>query len=426
MKDIIKDRIEKIENNIVPQGYKKTEIGIIPEDWKVEKLGELGEFYRGRGILKKDIISEGVECITYGEIYTEYNYFTNYFISKISKKIAKKSIELEKGDILFAGSGETSEEIGKAIMYIGNSVVYCGSDIIIFRPKEEIKNITYSYIVNYDYFNEQKYKLSQGHSVVHLYSSNLKEMIVPVIQLKEQEKIAGILSTWDQYIENIDSIIESKKKQKKGLMQNLLTGEVRLPGFNGEWKEVKLGDVIKEVNKKTTKNNEYEILSVTKDGIIPQNKYFTKQIASKNNKGYKIVKEGNLVFSTMNLWMGSLDILKGIEIGIVSPAYKVFKIDIENFDILFLNDFMKTNRMIYLYNINSEQGASVVRRNLDLDSLLSSRINLPPIDEQVAIASVLSSADREIELLEDLRNKRMEEKKGLMQLLLTGIVRVGG
>lgn len=417
MKDIIKDRIEKIENNIVPQGYKKTEIGIIPEDWKVEKLGEISETFSGGTPSVGNSIYYGghIPFIRSGEIYLDKTelYITEDGLKNSSAKMVKK------GYILYALYGATSGEV--SISKIDGAI---NQAILAIIPLEKHDNY---FICEWLKFNKKSIVstyLQGGQG--NLSGGIIKKINLPIPPLKEQEKIASILSTWDQYIENIDSIIESKKKQKKGLMQNLLTGEVRLPGFNGEWKEVKLGDVIKEVNKKTTKNNEYEILSVTKDGIIPQNKYFTKQIASKNNKGYKIVKEGNLVFSTMNLWMGSLDILKGIEIGIVSPAYKVFKIDIENFDILFLNDFMKTNRMIYLYNINSEQGASVVRRNLDLDSLLSSRINLPPIDEQVAIASVLSSADREIELLEDLRNKRMEEKKGLMQLLLTGIVRVGG
>ena len=92
-----------------------------------------------------------------------------------------------------------------------------------------------------------------------------------------------------------------------------------------EWKRVNLGECIKEINEKTIKNNQYEVLSVTKDGIFSQEDFFKKQIASKNNIGYKVIKKNNLVFSTMNLWMGSLDVLTNFDVGIVSPAYKIFQ-----------------------------------------------------------------------------------------------------
>src|SRR5690606_2907056 len=136
----------------------------------------------------------------------------------------------------------------------------------------------------------------------------------------EQQKISTILTAWDKAIELKEKLIEQKNELKKGLMQKLLTGEVRLPGFKEEWKKIKLGKLIKELNERSTKNNQYQILSVTKEGIIPQSEHFKKQVASKNNTGYKIVRRNNLVFSTMNLWMGSLDVLTSYDIGIVSPA----------------------------------------------------------------------------------------------------------
>ena len=91
------------------------------------------------------------------------------------------------------------------------------------------------------------------------------------------------------------------------------------------WKKVKLKECIKEINERTTKNDQYKVLSVTKDGIFSQEEFFKKQIASENNIGYKVIKRNNLVFSTMNLWMGSLDVLTNYDIGIVSPAYKIFE-----------------------------------------------------------------------------------------------------
>ena len=193
--------------------------------------------------------------------------------------------------------------------------------------------------------------------------------------------------------------------------------------FSQPWKEVKLGDFLKEHTEKTTENDQYQVLSVTKNGICSQEEYFEKQIASENNIGYKILRKHDIVFSPMNLWMGSIGFSE-YDIGIVSPAYKIFSVN-ENVALFsFLKHFMIINRMIYLYLINSEQGASIVRRNLDLDGLLSSKVSIPDITEQQAIADVLSAADDEINLLNKKLEALKEQKKGLMQQLLTGQIRV--
>ncbi len=160
-----------------------------------------------------------------------------------------------------------------------------------------------------------------------------------------------------------------------------------------EWKKVKLGDCIKEINEKTTKNNQYKVLSVTKDGIFSQEEFFKKQIASKNNIGYKIIRKNNLVFSTMNLWMGSLDVLTNYDIGIVSPAYKIFEFNEKLMLPEYGNYFMKSYYMLEQYKNCSEQGASVVRRNLDLKALLKINIIIPSTEEQEKIMKILKNVE---------------------------------
>ena len=164
-----------------------------------------------------------------------------------------------------------------------------------------------------------------------------------------------------------------------------------------EWKKVKLGDCIKEINEKTIKNNQYEVLSVTKDGIFSQEEFFKKQIASENNIGYKIIRKNNLVFSTMYLWMGSLDVLTNYEIGIVSPAYKIFEFNKKLMLPEYGDYYMKSYYMLEQYKSCSEQGASVVRRNLDLKALLNVEINIPSIEEQEKIVKILKNIDFIIE-----------------------------
>ena len=178
----------------------------------------------------------------------------------------------------------------------------------------------------------------------------------------------------------------------------------------GEWKKVKLSDCIKEVVERTTENNQYQVLSVTKDGIFSQEDFFKKQIASDNNIGYKIIRRNNLVFSTMNLWMGSLDVLTNFDIGIVSPAYKIFKFNETLMIPSYGNYFLKSYYMLEQYKKCSEQGASVVRRNLDLKALLNTRINIPTIAEQKKIVKTLENIDiiiehtkRDINIHEDFK-----------------------
>ena len=182
----------------------------------------------------------------------------------------------------------------------------------------------------------------------------------------------------------------------------------------GEWKKVKLGDCIKEVVEKTTKNNQHQVLSVTKDGIFSQEEFFKKQIASENNIGYKVIRRNNIVFSTMNLWMGSLDVLTNYDIGIVSPAYKIFKFNEELMLPSYGKYFMKSYYMLEQYKNCSEQGASVVRRNLDLKALLNISIEIPSIHEQQKIVDILKKVDQIIEIIKKEIKQHINYKNNII------------
>lgn len=233
-----------------------------------------------------------------------------------------------------------------------------------------------------------------------------------------------LLDGYNKYINLLGKQISEKKKQKRWLMEFFLIKKVKNLNYLGCRKKIRIGEIINEISEKTNLNNEYDVFSVTKTGIYLQKEQFNRKIASEDNTGYKVVRKGNLVFSTMNLWMGSLDVLEKYDIGIVSPAYKVFEFKKDKMLPEFGKYFMKSSYMIWLYNVNSEQGASVVRRNLDINSLMNTEVIIPDIAEQIKISKVLKCADKEIDLL----NKKLllvkKEKQAMMQLLLTGIVRV--
>lgn len=402
----------------------------IPEGWSVKKLGECFSFLKTPSYSRAETTSDGeVHYIHYGDIHTKYplHVCPEDIDIFVTNEQAQKGDFLQTGDLILLDASEDYDGTTKCIELTAikdSDKVISGLHTLALRDNyNNFVNGFRAYITSMPFVKNNFWKQVTGIKVYGVSKDNLKKLKLLLPPLAEQKKIAGILGTWDEAIEKLSDLIEHKKLLKKGLMQKLLTGKVRLPGFTQPWKEVKLGDFLKEHTEKTTENDQYQVLSVTKNGICSQEEYFEKQIASENNIGYKILRKHDIVFSPMNLWMGSIGFSE-YDIGIVSPAYKIFSVN-ENVALFsFLKHFMIINRMIYLYLINSEQGASIVRRNLDLDGLLSSKVSIPDITEQQAIADVLSAADDEIDLL----NKKLilfkEQKKGLMQQLLTGNIRV--
>lgn len=421
MNPTIKARIESIRRGEVPEGYKRTKIGIVPNEWCEERL----KHYFKRLTRKNSEKNQNVLTISaqYGLISQE-----DFFNKSVASEDKSNYFLLKKGDFAYNKSYSNGYPYGaiKRLDYYEKGIV---SPLYICL--ESLQENTSDYFAQYfeaGLLNKEIHAVAQegarNHGLLNIAVEDFFNTRVVVPKVPEQEKIAEILAGQDRVIALKEKLLAEKQKQKKYLMQQLLTAKKRLPGFSGEWKKVKLGKCLDEVDLRTTVNNEYEILSVTKDGIVRQTEHFNRQIASTNNIGYKIIKKNQVAFSVLNLWMGSVDVLQNEQIGIISPAYKVFNCVIENLSADFAKYFLRSYEVIWLYNINSETGASVVRKNLDIQSLFNCNIVLPPLNEQTAIAEILSTADKEIELLKkDIEQEKLK-KKSLMQLLLTGIVRV--
>ena len=247
---------------------------------------------------------------------------------------------------------------------------------------------------------------------------NLKFAIPP---LPEQEKIALVLGTWDEAIEKLSNLIEQKKLLKKGLMQKLLTGKTRLKGFTQPWKEVKLGEILVERNEYTTQNNQVTILTSSRKGIFRQEDYFDKQVASENNIGYKILHKYDFTYRAMtDDDVYCFNQLTNEDMGAVSPAYSVFYC--ENVPNLLIKEILNSKCFGHQL-LKISQGGT--RKSLKFSALKTLKIYIPSdINEQQVIAVVLSTADDEISLLNQKLEALKEQKKGLMQQLLTGQTRV--
>lgn len=184
-------------------------LGKIPSHWEVRRLATFGKFSKGGNISRQDLVENGEQALLYGDIYMNYEISTSFLDSQISTNTSPSATPIYRGDILFAGSGETKEDIGKNIVYLGEDKAFAGGDIIIFRQKEN-NALFLSYALNTKYAKFYKGIESKGEIIVHIYASNLKDIKIPLPPIEEQKQIAEFL---DSEISKIDSIIGKIKKQ---------------------------------------------------------------------------------------------------------------------------------------------------------------------------------------------------------------------
>jgi type I restriction enzyme S subunit len=201
-------------------------LGEIPEHWEVKRLASLGKFSKGSTISKSDLVENGLPVILYGDIYTKYNLRAETIFHFITQDLAANSKQIYKGDLLFTGSGETREDIGKCIVYNGNSEVYAGGDIIIFRQKNT-DSLFLAYFFSSNYAINKKAMNSRGDIVVHIYASSLRDIYIPLPPLSEQKTIAHFLDykieQIEQYIRNKQRLIELLNEQKAAIINRAVT-----------------------------------------------------------------------------------------------------------------------------------------------------------------------------------------------------------
>lgn len=399
---------------MVPEGYKKTRVGIIPEDWEVKKLEQICEKNKnaikpgpfGSALKKETYVSSGYKVygqeqvisgdFSYGDYYIDekkYNELCNF---KIQSKDMLISLVGTFGKIVIVPDEFEEGIINPRLMKI--SFDETKANVFYYRY----------YMISEPFFRQLE-SMSHGGTMGILNKKIITSIRYITPPLQEQEKIANILSTWDKAIEKIEKLIKEKEIQKKGLMQELLTGKTRLVGFTGEWKEVRLGEVVTRAKGKA--------VEISEDGIYPIlgiEALNTNQFIDFTNDERVLAEKDDILL----LWDGAAagSVFTNVE-GAVGSTF--MRLRPKNINSVFIREYMKRDEQ-YIKNIREGSGIPHVPR----DFLDYYKIDLPPLPEQKAIAQILSTADKEIELLKQLLEYKKEEKKGLMQLLLTGIVRV--
>jgi type I restriction enzyme S subunit len=411
-------------------GYKHTELGPIPEDWDLKPLGEFGSFKKGRNIPKGRLSTEGRPCVLYGEIYTTYDCVANELVSRIPDEIAQQSTPILYGDILFAGSGETAEEIGKCFAYTGREKAFAGGDLIILSP-EEADSSFLGYQLNSVPACKQKAALGQGSSVVHIYVSQLAAIWIPTPPtVAEQRAIAAVLSDIDALITSLDRLIAKKRDIKQAAMQQLLTGKTRLPGFCGQWQVKKLHEVAEVIDphpshRAPTENKNgipfVGIGDISTNGSINYEtaRFVPESVFDEHSERYNLAD--NLLGIGRVASIGKVvRLLSNIGKYTLSPTIAVINPLNVNPSLLF-HCLLAPATLAQFNRIKSGS----TRQAVGITILREIEVLLPKSpEEQEAIGVILSDMDAEIAALERRRDKTLALRQGMMQELLTGRTRL--
>lgn len=422
MKQEIKERIEKIRKGEVPEGYRKTKVGIIPRDWEVKTLDAIAD-------IDPDNLSNStnpeysfqyisLEDVDYGTLMNTTELQFKDAPSRARRKIRKDDILLSTVRPNLKSHLLIRKEISNWICSTGFSVLRCKDNI---AHSGFVFNHLFSSVID-----RQIETLITGSNYPAINSKDVKSLQIPFSPLPEQEKIAEILSTWEKAIDLKEKLIEEKKEFKKGLMQKLLTGEIRFSEFNDEWKNIKLKNLVSKMQSggtpKTSEVKYYngKIPFVKVNDITVAGKYLRKTTTNINEEGLKnssswLVPVNSILYS-MYASVGFLCINK-IPVATSQAIINILpnnNVDLEYLYYFLLNHKTKISRLI-------ETGT---QGNINAGIVRDIQVNLPSFEEQKKISLTLSNQDREIELLEKEVFQLKNEKKGLMQMLLTGSVRV--
>lgn len=410
-------------------GYKMTEVGVIPEDWEVKNVSEsclIKARIGWQGLKKSEYMSSGDYLLITGTDFDngQVNWKSCAYVSK-ARYEQDSNIKIRPQDILISKDGT----IGK-VAYLGMipKAGTLNSGIFVIRANDrKIDQVFLSKIFMSFYFEEFLNRLVAGSTINHLYQKDFVKFCFPLPNSEEQVAIAAALSDVDSLISALTKKIEKKKAIKQGLMQQLLTGKKRLPGFNDKWKSMLLGDIaeVKDGTHQTPKYVKsggkpfYSVENVTADDF-KNVKHISLEEHKALTSNYRIEK-GDVLMTRI----GSIGCCKYVDWDVDASFYV-------SLALLKINEKYDSKFISYLSNIKSFKEEVMLNslvfaipQKINLGNISLIKVYIPTSKaEQTAIANILSDCDSEIAALEEKRDKYKEIKQGMMQQLLTGKIRL--
>ena len=382
-----------------------------------QSLKDIASFAKGKGISKADISEGGSNlCIRYGELYTTYGQVIGDVQSKTH--VPKFESVLSKiHDVIIPASGETQIDIATASCVLHDDIIL-GGDLNILSHSENGVWLAY-YLSSAKKFEIAQ--LAQGNSVVHLYSSQLKDLKINKPSIEEQTKIASFLSAVDEKISQLTQKHELLSQYKQGMMQKLFSQQLRFKADDGsefgEWDEKLLSEIAK---KQALKNKDGSITEVLTNsairGIIKQSDYFEREIVTESNlNGYFIVSKNDFVYNpriSVHAPVGPIKRNKDC-IGVMSPLYTVFTVNMGN--LTYLEYFFESNFWHDYVKSVANSGARHDRMNITNKDFFEMPVLYPCLVEQTKIANFLSAIDQKIGIVAQQIAQAKQWKKGLLQ-----------
>lgn len=406
----VKERIEQIRHGNVPKGYKKTKTDIVPDEWEEHSIGRFICEYT-----EKTTEPNQYPVLTSARagLMLQTDYYTN---RQVTTEDNVGYNVLPYGYITFRSRSDDGHFRFNENRLIEHGIISYFYPVFSFS--EEVCHGYMLQLLNQSIYRRM-YPYVEGTAQQVLSLRKLGRLIYSLPPFGEQKKIAEILTAQDKVIELKEKRLAEKRRQKKYLMQQLLTGKKRLSGFDVEWLSVRANTLFKNVTDKKH-DGTLEVLSATQDrGIIPRSQVdIDIKYAEESLIGYKKVVKGNFVIS-LRSFQGGIEYSEYT--GIVSPAYTVLA-PIYLIEDNYYKQYFKSPD--YIARLNVAVYGIRDGKQISYEDFGRIKVPYPPLNEQTAIASVLSTADREIDILTRDLEQEKQKKKALMQLLLTGIVRV--
>ena len=399
---------------------------MVPKAWLATELGELAKFSSGGTPSKTNAeFWGGSEPWISGKDLKRH--YLRESIDTLTTEGFRQAKKAPKGATLILVRGMTLLK-DFPVGYATREVAF-NQDLKALAPRAHVDGLFLSFLMA-----GQKQKIMQlvstaGHGTGRLDTELVKEYPVDLPPIAEQRKIAKILSTWDEAIATSEQLLANGEQQKKALMQQLLTGKKRLPGFEVEWREVMLGHFFSRVTTKNRGRSENVVTISGRDGLIRQNEFFKKSVASETLDEYFLMEKGQFAYNksySNGYPMGAIKRLNRYDNGVVTTLYICFEIaDEKVVDGDYFEHFFEGGQLNReLTQIAHEGGRAHGLLNVKPADFFSLKVQVPELEEQKSIAKVLGLADSDIVLMRQRLNALKLEKKALMQQLLTGKRRV--
>ncbi|HCB66895.1 MAG: hypothetical protein A2084_03830 [Tenericutes bacterium GWC2_39_45] len=408
--------------------YKNSELGLIPTDWKIFKLSDIFDFKNGLN-KEKEYFGEGYPIVNYVDVFKNRQINGADLIGKV--RVSNSEINrfnVKDGDVFFTRTSETIHEIGFSSVIINSqpNTVFSG---FVLRAREK-NNLLYNLYKKYCFSTHliRKEIITKSSKTTRALTSGtlLGDVNIIVPPIAQQKKMSEIIATWDEAIDLQNKLITQKKNLLSSLALSLLKNQKSLVNFQSSWTKVSLNEVFYERKEFGYEIDGLELYSLTiEDGVTAKTDRYNREFLVKGDKKkYKVTKYHDLVFNPQNLRYGAIALNDNENPVLLSPIYVTLELkDTNKHDIEYFNFLLTSNEMIKFYDSIAE-GTLIERMTVKPEIFLKQVFSIPPIDEQRRISEVLIGLRDEINLLaKELELKKLQ-KKGLMQQLLTGKIRV--